>query len=101
MNETQEDDALITTLNIESAVEKINWTQTHDKHLFCITQDECIQLWNYEEVVLKVIEKQIRIAVNFANVVKVLTLISIVFNLRNSNSTQTRIQIQILILLLK
>jgi WD40 repeat protein len=54
MNETQEDDALITTLNIESAVEKINWTQTHDKHLFCITQDECIQLWNYEEVVPKV-----------------------------------------------
>lgn len=52
-NHTEEDEALVTTLNIENAVDKIYWTQSNDNQLICLTQEECIQLWHCEEVVPK------------------------------------------------
>lgn len=51
LNQTDEDEALIATLNVESAVERLHWSSSEDNQLVCITQDECVQLWDIEEVV--------------------------------------------------
>lgn len=54
INKSEEEESLVATLNVENAVEKIVWSQTNDNNLFCITQEESLQLWDYEEVVPKV-----------------------------------------------
>ena len=50
LNQTDEEEALITTLNVEAAVERIHWSSTNDNHLVCLTQDESIHMWDVNEV---------------------------------------------------
>ncbi|XP_054160120.1 WD repeat-containing protein 89-like [Oppia nitens] len=53
LNETEEDEALISTLNVESVVDRIHWTKSDENDLICLTREESIQLWNIDDILLK------------------------------------------------
>lgn len=49
--QSDEEEALLATLNIESSIARIRWSKCkNENNLFCMTQDELIQFWDYDEV---------------------------------------------------
>lgn len=49
LSQSNEDDALIDSLNTESSIEKLSWLQIDQKHVInCLTHTAEVQLWKLE-----------------------------------------------------
>jgi len=86
LNEAEEDDAIMATLNVESCVERLHWTQSVDNGLICLTQEESIQLWNYEEVAPTVNMSAISSNLGFDYIIDFLPNVELVFVGDKNNS---------------
>ena len=89
LNEAEEEDAILATLNVESAVDRIHWTSSVENGLICITQEESVQLWNYEEVAPLVSLSGLSSSLGFNYVIDFLPNLGLVFVGDKNNSIKT------------